>query len=111
MRQSLTLESVNQRLTNVVNDIGAQWFHGQRSYNQANPATPVAVGEFWREWTRDFFNTYLINHTREFVQKCIDEMRKYWGVKTGEKTKEVLEILASYEAELSNLRIDTSGFN
>ncbi|KAK1574653.1 uncharacterized protein LY79DRAFT_672758 [Colletotrichum navitas] len=44
-----TTLDVNGRLTTVINN--------------ANPGDRIAILEFWREWYRDFFNTFLINHT------------------------------------------------
>jgi hypothetical protein len=71
----------------------------------------VAIGEFWREWAREFFSTFIIDHTKDFMQTFIVEMIKYWGVRTGDTAKSVLEILGSLKAELDNLTIDTSGFS
>lgn len=101
--------NVNARLTNIVNNAGAQWQHGQATYNAANPNNQVAIGDFWSEWAEDFF-AWLILHTRNFVQYGIDQMRRYWGVGTNEITNEVLEILRNLEDQLNRLSIDTSGF-
>ena len=102
--------NANGRLTTIINDIGTQWGHGQATYNQANPGDQVTILEFWREWNRDFFGQ-LIRHTKTFCQDLINEMRKYWGVTTGNNARHVLEDLRSMEAELENLTIDMTNFD
>lgn len=102
--------NVNQRLTNVLNAVGKQWQYGQDTWNAKNPTKPVAIADFWREWTEDFF-TWLIIHTQNFVESGITQMRRYWGVSTSDAAPQVLEILRSMEDELKNLDIDTRGLD
>lgn len=78
---------------------------------QANTNDQINLLAFWREWNRDFFNTFLINHTRDFVQGVIDEMRKYWGVMTGTDAFQMLETLRTMEAAINNLSINTANFD
>lgn len=102
--------NVNTRLTNIVNNAGAQWRHAQDVYNGINIGSlPVTVEPFWSEWVQDFFGVFLIDHTRSFVQWGIDEMRKYWAVRTGEDADLILGQLDSLEAQLANLAIKTDG--
>jgi hypothetical protein len=42
--------NVNRRLTDVVNNVGDQWNHGQAVWNAANPNNQVFIGDFWSEW-------------------------------------------------------------
>jgi hypothetical protein len=110
-RTLLTSNLVNQRLTNVINDIGDQWNHAERTYGALHPTNPAPIGEFWREWSKDFFDIFVVNYTQSFVRECIRQMRMYWGVATGETAFSVLETLRTMEDELANLSIDTRGFN
>jgi chitinase len=44
---------INQRVTNVINDMGAQWDHGQAMWNaqtaNQNRNRQTTVGDFWSE--------------------------------------------------------------
>lgn len=79
---------------------------------QNNPRDQIAILQIWRDWNRDFFDTFLINHTRNFVQNVIDVMRKYWGVMTGDEADQVLETLRVMENAINNsLFINTANFD
>jgi chitinase len=103
---------INSRLTNIVNDMGDQWNHGQAVWNAmpANTNAQTTIGDFWSEWVQDFF-PWLIVHTIDFVQNAITEMRNYWAVSTDDRAQAVLDVLASLEAQLTGLTIDTSRMN
>ena len=101
---------VNSRLTNIINDVYAQWLYGQKTWNGNNPGNPVRVAEFWREWAQDFFSDFVIREARKKTARYIAEMRRFWAAMSGEKALQVMEILQSFENELPGLRIDTSGF-
>lgn len=101
--------NVNRKLTNIINDVGEQWRHGEKTWNANNPNSPVNIAAFWHEWTVDFF-MWLTSRTRQFNADGIALMRKYWAVSTAETGPQVLEILASMERGLANLAIDTTGF-
>lgn len=103
---------VNGRLTTIVNNAGAQWRHAQDAYNRLNPGQlPVTVQPFWSEWVQDFFGVFLIDHTRDFVQFGIDEMRKNWAVRTGPVARQIIGQLRSLEEQLGNLAINTANMN
>jgi len=103
--------NVNQRLTNIINNAGEQWRLGQDQWNAANPGGPrVLIGDFWEEWTVDFFQ-WLISHTRDFVTEGIKQMTRYLGVATNDNAPQVLEILRVFSDELTGLEIDTRGFD
>ncbi|CAN9123838.1 unnamed protein product [Alternaria alternata] len=70
--------NVNRRLTDVVNNVGAQWNHGQAVWNAANPNNRVFVGDFWSEWVQDYYPAIIL-HVETYVQYAIDQMRQYWG--------------------------------
>lgn len=59
--------NVNQRLTNIINDISVRWQYGQDSWDAEYPNSPVQIAEYWREWAPDYFTT-VTAHTKEFVQ-------------------------------------------
>ena len=101
---------INSRLTNIINDVHAQWLYGETVWNGNNPGNHVRIAAFWREWTEHFFSTRVIAHTREKTVKYIAEMRKFWATMEGEKALQVMEILQTLEGELVGLSIDTSGF-
>jgi hypothetical protein len=67
--------NVNQRLSDVVNNVGDQWNHGQAVWNAAHPNNQVFMGDFWSEWVQDYY-PYIITYVEEYVQFGIDEMRK-----------------------------------
>jgi chitinase len=106
------IPDVNQRLTNVVNDIGAQWNHGQTMWN-ADPAMAsrqTTVGDFWSEWIKDYY-VWLVRYTSAWAQDTIWTMRGIWAARTDESAATVLELLANLEAQLIGLTIDTSRMN
>jgi chitinase len=102
--------NVNRRLTDVVNNVGAQWNHGQAVWNAANPNNRVFVGDFWSEWVQDYYPAIIL-HVETYVQYAIDQMRQYWGVSTDARAPAVLNILASLESQLGTLTINTAGMN
>lgn len=96
----------------TVNNAGTQWRHAQDVYNGLNPGQlPVTVQPFWSEWLQDFFGVFLIDHTRDFVQFDIDEMRKNWAVHTGPVAAQVVEQSESLEDQLEDIAIKTSDMN
>lgn len=103
---------VNQRLTNVVNDMGDQWNHAQAVWN-VNPANgndQTTVGDYWSEWLQDKF-PYVVLRMTVWAQSTITTMRGYWGPSTDGRSRTVLEILNSLESQLAGLTIDTSRMN
>jgi chitinase len=106
------IPDVNQRLTNVVNDIGAQWNHAQTMWNAA-PAMAsrqTTVGDFWSEWIQSYY-VWLIFYTSAWAHDTIWTMRGIWAPRTDELAPTVLELLANLEAQLAGLTIDTSRMN
>ena len=102
--------NVNQRLTDVVNNVGDQWNHGQAVWNAANPNNQVFIGDFWSEWVQDYY-PHIIMYVEEYVQFAIDEMRHYWGVSTDARASAVLNVLGSLESQLGTFTINTAGMN
>lgn len=100
--------NVNRRLTNVINDMGAQWNRDRANVN--NPARQVTVGGFWSEWAKDYY-PWLISHTTTWAENTIRAMSEFWGPRTGEQARVVLENLRNLEAQLVGLTLDTSGIN
>jgi chitinase len=106
------IPDVNQRLTNVVNNVGAQWNHGQAMWNAdpANASRQTTVGDFWSEWIQDYY-VWLIRHTSAWAQDTIWTMRGIWAARTGDDARTVLERIANLEAQLVGLAIDTTRMN
>jgi chitinase len=102
---------VNGFLATIVNNVGTQWDYGAGVYNAANPNDISNIGDFWREWARDFFMTFLPNHVRGFVTELIAEMRTFWNDQTGDQAEEVLEVLRELEGRLDHLTINTARFH
>lgn len=94
------IPNIDQRLTNIVNDIGDQWNHGQAVWN-------AAKGDFWSEWVQGYY-PWAILRTTTWTQIITDTMRQYWGVSTNYRSRTVLEILSSLESQLTGLSIDTT---
>jgi chitinase len=105
---------INQRVTNVINDMSAQWDHGQAMWNaqtaNQNQNRQTTVGDFWSEWVQDHY-PWLIRHTTTWAQNPINTMRLYWDPRSGDEARIVMENLTSLEAQLVGLTIDTSRMN
>lgn len=78
---------------------------------QQNPTNPVRIYEFWREWTRDFFENKLIQHTKVFIRDFIAELRKHWMFRSGKEAMELMEALRLIEEAAETLSVDTSRFD
>ncbi|KAF2743763.1 glycoside hydrolase family 18 protein [Sporormia fimetaria CBS 119925] len=105
--------NINQHLTTIVNNVAAQWKHGQLSYNEDHEEE-VQVHEFWKEWIIDFFSTFLVAHAKEFCEDLIDRMEEVWGAvnfDTDDEAAAVIEQLHELKNNLDSLTINTSGFN
>jgi hypothetical protein len=102
--------NVNQRLSNIVNDMKDQWNHGQAAWNAAHPNDPVFIGDFWSEWLQDYY-PWVILFVTEYVQIGIDDMRRYWGVSTDDRAPAVLNVMASPKSQLGGLTINTANMN
>jgi hypothetical protein len=100
----------NGRLTTVINDVGRQLAHAQADWNQRNPGGQVQIVQYWREWVRDYY-PWLTSHTKTFCKDLIAEMKKYWGVATGDKAMQVLEALSKMSDEIEQMSIRTAGFD
>ncbi|EJT79718.1 hypothetical protein GGTG_04802 [Gaeumannomyces tritici R3-111a-1] len=98
------------RLTTVVNNVGRQLAHAQTEWNRNNPAGQVQIVKYWREWVRDYY-PWLTRYTRTFCSDLIAEMKKYWGVSTGDKAMQVLEALSKMSDEIERISIRTAGFD
>ncbi|CAE7218123.1 hypothetical protein PTTW11_10992 [Pyrenophora teres f. teres] len=82
--------NVNQSLTDVVNNVGDQWNHGQAVWNAANPNNQVFIGDFWSEWVQDYYPHIIITDARASA---------------------VLNVLGSLESQLGTFAINTAGMN
>ena len=102
-----TTPNVNQRLTDTVNNIREQLLHAQTQYNAAFPNDQVAVADYWSEWVQDYYEV-TARRARTFVIRGIDELMLWWGVRTGEAARQLVEILTIFQSELAGLTIDTS---
>jgi chitinase len=103
---------INTRLTNVINNIGAQWDHRQAMWNR-DPAMvnrQTTIGDFWSEWVQDYY-PWLIRHTTTWAQNTINILRGFAAPRTGNDARIVLEVLANLEGQLVGLTIDTSRMN
>lgn len=92
--------------------MGDQWNYVQAVWNAmpANVKAQPTIEDFWSESVQDFF-PWLIVHKAYFVQNAITEMRNYWAGSADDRAQAVLDILASLEAQLTGLPIDTSRMN
>lgn len=104
--------NANERLTNIVNAVGTQLAYAQQVYNQnRRPEEHIQILEYWREWTRDFFGTFLIEHTQTFCRGLMAVIRKYWATRTGAEANEVLEKLRIMDQAVDNFRISIADFD
>jgi len=102
--------NVNRRLTDVVNNVGDQWNHGQAVWNAAKPNNRDFIGDFWSKWVQEYYPTVIL-HVETYVHYAIDQMRQYWEVITEARAPTVLNILASLESQLGTFTINTAGMN
>ncbi|KAI4621511.1 hypothetical protein J4E80_003881 [Alternaria sp. BMP 0032] len=98
--------NVNYRLTQIVNNAGAQWRHSQQIHNANNPNDLTTIGDYWSEWIIDFFEK-LVSHTKNWCMDTITKLRKHWGVRTGAEAQQILDALSSLQAALPTLYIKT----
>ena len=93
----------NRRLANIINNIGTQLQHAQEEWNQGLPAgQQIRLVEFWREWSHDFFDEFLPNHTRDFCLELIAAMRDEWQNHSGQRARQVLDTLRTFEQTLQH---------
>jgi hypothetical protein len=76
----------------------------------SNQHRQTTVGDFWSEWVQDYY-PWVITHATTWAQNTITTMRNNCGPSTDDRSKIILEILASLEAQLTGLTIDTSRMN
>lgn len=98
--------NVNYRLTQIVNNAGAQWRHSQQIHNANNPNDLTTIGDYWSEWIIDFFEK-LVSHTKNWCMVTITKLRNHWGVRTGAEAQQILDALSSLQAALPTLYIET----
>jgi hypothetical protein len=72
---------VNRCLTIIINNVGIWWITEHQRGTRPIPKDQVAIRDFRREWTPDFF-VCLVLHTRKCVSNGIRQIGNYWDIST-----------------------------
>lgn len=100
--------NVNSYLTSIINNVGAQWRLSQRLHNVNHPNDQTKIGDFWTEWVKDFYVTFIIGNAKRWAQAAIDGLKEAWESSTDANAQEVLDALTSLDTQLKTVTIDTS---
>jgi hypothetical protein len=99
---------VNDRLAGVINNVGAQWRHAQDIWNALHPNDTTTIGDFWFKWVKDFFDNWLIKHTRKWAQGAIDTLNEAWESSSDPAAQGIIDALTNLNKELKTLKIDNT---
>ncbi|KAH7134336.1 hypothetical protein EDB81DRAFT_949670 [Dactylonectria macrodidyma] len=98
--------NVFSKLTNVINDIPLQLVHAENLFQTEHRGIQVTIAQFFVEWLRDYYGE-VTTRAKAFLGGVIKAVKRHWGLRTGEKAKQVMEIIGSLEPQIVNLYIRT----
>lgn len=94
------------KLSNVINDILLQMVYAENLFEREHCDIQIRIGQFFLEWLKDYYGQVTIK-AQAFLRGVIKEVKKNWGPQTGEKAKQVMEIISSLEPQIAKLHIRT----
>ncbi|KAH6871830.1 hypothetical protein B0T10DRAFT_590612 [Thelonectria olida] len=98
--------NVFNKVSNVINDMLLQLLHAENLFERKHGDIQVAINQFFLEWLRDYYGA-VTTKAQAFLRGVISKVKANWGPRTGEKAKQVMEIIGSLEPQIANLRIRT----
>jgi hypothetical protein len=101
---------VNRFLTTIINNMEKQWRHSQDVWNAANPNDQTTIADFWKEWAKDFFDNFIVDHTKKWCTTALGRIREAYESSSAAHAQSVIDAVTMYEAELEDIKVNTDMF-